>query len=326
MNVEREIPLDILSKIGSEYTLSGGTIRVAKGYDGAGQIVRHLVYPSDAKSAENILSDIKTKVIQTQDVISTVKNGNTILKSIQSLQHMTIALQGMNLAVSAVGFVLVINKLNKISQKIDDLHQKIDFVLEDINDLKYYQECIQATKFSATLKNLESSLRIRNKSESYSLINRLRESQELFMYQCDMYVNPNDVKRFFYQTELFDQYYQGVLGSSFAIANAFFQLGETQEALNVIQSIKSWQLIIESSLKKVILGSNPPVWLGKLTDKQKNYSKKSLLLIHDTASALEYTKNTYQICIDESLDLNQLMHNEKELLVIAPKKRNTTTI
>lgn len=325
MNVEREIPLDILNKIGTEYYLSGGTIRVAKGYDGAGQIVRHFIFPSDPQAAEKAFNEIQTGIQQSQNIMGTVQKGvlenNRILQSVQSLQHMTIALQGINLAVSAVGFAIVINKLNQIAKKIDQLDQKIDLVLNQVKDLKHYHDCIQLTKLTATLKNLESALRINDKALSLSIISRLRESQELFMLVCRAHID-NNIKGYFTSQELFNQHYQGALASSFAIANAFAQLGEIEEALIIINSTDIWQSTIKQSLKDIVFQIPPPVWLGQLTKQQQKMTQQSLTIIKHTDSALEYFGNTYQICIDEKIDINQIINNDKELLILTPRNSN----
>lgn len=322
MNIERIIPIDLLGKIGTEYTLSGGTVRIAKGYEGAGQIVRHFIFPSDPQEAERVFNEIRGGIQQTQKAIGTVQSGilenNATLRSMQSLQNMTIALQGINLAVSAAGFAMVINKLNKISQQIDRLDQKIDLVLSEVKDLKHYQERVQFTKFTATLKNLESALRINNKMMALSEISHLRESQELFMLVCDLHIE-NKIENYFKSPELFHQHYQGALASSFAMANAFAQLGEIKEAKMVITSTEIWQSSIKQKLKSIVSTNTPPVWLGRLTKQEQSTVKQSLSMIKDTNDALDYIKDTYQLCIDESVDINKLINNKKELLVITPK-------
>lgn len=321
MNIERIIPIDLLNQIGTKYTLSGGTVRIAKGYEGAGQIVRHFIFPSDPQAAERVFNEIKDGIKQTQESIGALQNtvleNNTLLKSMQSLQHMTIALQGINLAVSAAGFAMVINKLNKISQQIDQLDQKVDLVLSEIKDLQHYQDCIQFTKLTATLKNLESALRINDKTMALSAISRLRESQELFILVCDLYID-NKIENYFKSPELFNQHYQGALASSFAIANAFNQLGELEEAQKIIASIDTWQLSISQKIHGIVSAKTPPIWLRTITKQEKHTLKKSLFMITNTSNALEYINNTYQLCIDEKLDINALLNNERELLVIEP--------
>lgn len=329
MNVERTIPSEILNKIGSEYTLSGGTIRVAKGYEGAGKIVRHLIYPSDITSTENILNEIKSKL--TKEVNNNVKNivldNNNILKSIQSFQKVSASLQGMNLVFSAAGFALVIHKLNKISQKIDkidknidEINKKVDLILDKVNSIDTYQHRIQITNFLANLKSLEISLRTENKSEIYHLISELRKNQEFFISICDDYILTNNIKHLFLKIKEFTLYNKWVLVSSFAISNAFAQLDEIDEAKNTIISIECWQKTIEKTLRDTILKPTTPIWIGQLTHHQKKEIKESVYFISNTKNIFEYTKNTYEICINESLDIKDLNQNNNDLLVITPKK------
>lgn len=330
MNIERNVPIDadILNKLSiGEYTLSGGTVRIAKGYEGAGQIVRHYIFPSDPQTAEKVFNEIRDGIQKTQETIGLVQNtvleNNAILKSIQSLQHITVAMQGINLAVSAAGFAMVISKLNKISQQIDRLDQKVELVLNETKDLRHYQDCVQFTKLSANLKNLESALRINDKAMALSAISRLRESQELFMLVCDLHIE-NKVESYFKSPQLFNQHYQATLASSFAMANAFFQLGEIEEAKILITSVGVWQSSIKQQLQSIVSMNTPPIWLRKITNQEQQAVKQSFSIINNTNGALEYINNTYQLCLDEKIDINNLIHNEKELLVITPKATKKT--
>ena len=123
------------------------------------------------------------------------------------------------------------------------------------------------------------------------------------MLVCDLHIE-NKIESYFKSPQLFNQHYQAALASSFAMANAFFQLGEIEESKILITSVG--------------------IWLRKITNQEQQAVKQSFSIINNTNGALEYINNTYQLCLDEKIDINNLLHNEKELLVITPKATKKT--
>lgn len=113
VTLARELPNvpGLLEGIDSgKYKVWGGVVRLAKGQEGAGQIVGHLVIPNNAAEMADKL--------QGQ------------LGALQSLQVANLAMSGLNLAVSAAGFAIVCQKLNKISEVLSENSQKLDILLQ----------------------------------------------------------------------------------------------------------------------------------------------------------------------------------------------------
>ena len=143
------------------------------------------------------------------------------------------------------------------------------------------------------------------------------------MLVCDLHIE-NKIESYFKSPQLFNQHYQAALASSFAMANAFFQLGEIEESKILITSVGIWQSSIKQQLQNTVSINTPPIWLRKITNQEQQAVKQSFSIINNTNGALEYINNTYQLCLDEKIDINNLLHNEKELLVITPKATKKT--
>lgn len=132
---------DILQKIKSgEYTLWGGVVRHAKGtvIDGVkvgGQIIGHLILPSDPNAAKQSIQSLQAAIQQSlaevnqgigniQQGVQALSQGQSAIQSslgvLQGLQTANLVMAGLNLAVSIGGFIIVCNKLNSISSKIDN--------------------------------------------------------------------------------------------------------------------------------------------------------------------------------------------------------------
>ncbi|WP_448245048.1 hypothetical protein [Pseudoxanthomonas mexicana] len=112
---------EILAKLADgTYTLQGGVIRHAPGTGQGGQIVKHLIYPSDALQAQQRLQELQSTLA---NGISTLQSGMEGLQQsmnvLQGLQTANLVMTGLNLAVTTVGFVIVCKKLNKISAQIE---------------------------------------------------------------------------------------------------------------------------------------------------------------------------------------------------------------
>jgi hypothetical protein len=321
MIIQRLIPPEVLGKLGTEYVQSGGTIRVAPGFDKAGSIIKHLRFPEDSQTSKNVLEQLKATAQQNQQALGNINNmavrNKSLLNGIQSLQNATLALQGMNLAVSAVGFVVIINKLNKISQQLEQIDAKLDTLQLTANEIRTYQELTHFAKYTANLENLSSGLRLENSNMIDGAISNLRESQHMFQSVCDKQLL--NLKNVYNNSDSFQIHFQGALGSVMCIANAHAQQGELVEAKRVINGAKNWQTRISDMVCQPIETQVKPVWLGRLDHKKRT---KARLLINTQKAipeSLLYLKDTYNICEMKGLELHKQGADKlNNLLVIDP--------
>ncbi|MEQ9892590.1 hypothetical protein [Pectobacterium aroidearum] len=112
------------------YKIWGGVIRVTAGHDNAGSIVAHLKFPNDMSQTQQSIETLQAILTSQMDGL---QNGINALQSsmgmLQNLQYANLAMSGLNLAVSAVGFAVVCHKLNRIEGTLHQQNQQLDLLL-----------------------------------------------------------------------------------------------------------------------------------------------------------------------------------------------------
>lgn len=132
-----DIP-EVIEKIRAGiYQLYGGVVRHAAGTGKGGQIVGHLVFPNDSE-------DVKKRLEQLQSTLSeglaSFETGMGQLRHsidvLQGLQSANLVMSGLNLAVTAAGFIIVCKKLNGISEQIQAQSHGISQLLQMVSELQ----------------------------------------------------------------------------------------------------------------------------------------------------------------------------------------------
>lgn len=313
MVVERIIPPEILARLGKDLILSGGTIRIAPGFEGAGSIVRHLQFPETSQATNQILEQLKSTLVNNQGALNSMSD---TMQGIQSLQQVTLAMQGMNLAISAAGFAIVLKKLNDLSQQLRQIDAKIDQLQFTADEIKHYQELIQTTRYHANLESLYSGVQRHDRHMISGATLNLREIQYLFQHVCDSLLQ--DLYSIYQNSSAFQTHFKAAFGSAMYIANAHAQLGEYAEAERVIDELSLWQKQIETRLLTPI-NSSKPIWLSRLSVTETQQAREATSLQQAIPENLLYTKNTYQLCREANVNLLELKaQNPDQILVIAP--------
>lgn len=143
--VTRVIPDDLLAPILSgQMEVWPGVIRWAPGTDQAGQIVRHLLLPATASDVEHALpveemarlmkDSFRETGFNVQALQSGVVNLNTLTESIATMSNATMVLSGLNLAASAIGFAVVIGKLNRIEKRLEGIAVTVESIRKLLHD------------------------------------------------------------------------------------------------------------------------------------------------------------------------------------------------
>lgn len=167
-------------------TLWGGVIRRAKGQEGAGQIVAHVIFPDNPKDMENSVSQLQQAMNQhysnLQSSIDNVQQQlQTGLSSIQSnmqvlqgLQVANLALSGLNLAVSVAGFAIVCQKLNTISKTLESHTDKLNIIINYLAKAEQKDEFRHQATFIALIKSLKQYSEVNDFEMVKSLEPKLR--------------------------------------------------------------------------------------------------------------------------------------------------------
>jgi hypothetical protein len=301
MIVERGIPAEMLPKLLSgEYSLSGGTIRIAKGYPGGGQIVKHLVIPNPNALNQFVLNQ----------------------QLFQSLQIGSIALQGMNLAISIAGFYFIVNKLKEINQHFQNLDYQIAQLREEVKEISFHQRLVEQSKLFANLENLKLASAINAPSLLSDSIGKLTESRVFYKSYCESLLqNDLELKEIYQDVSRFDSSIKMAIGAGIAQANALSNQGHLEESSHLIEDIKNWQNDTKDKLRSPIKLSSPAIWLIDLDELAKNDMKRVLKEQENIQHGLEYLLDHYQLCKEQNILPNELpVASDDEILLITTEQ------
>lgn len=161
----RELPNvpDLLDGIASgRYKVWGGVVRLTKGQEGAGQIVGHLVIPNNAaKLADQLQGQLGT---------------------LQSLHTANLVMSGLNLAVSAAGFAIVCQKLNKISDVLSEQTQKLDALVQLAQKQDLRNMFADLAEFTGLLKTVKQFSDMGELEQLKSLIGQINKQYDFTKY------------------------------------------------------------------------------------------------------------------------------------------------
>ena len=131
-----------------KYNIFGGVIRHAPGSAQGGQIVGHLKFPGDQQLAQQSIEKLQAVL---RDGVGSLQGGIDHLQQsmnvLQGLQVANLALSGLNLAVSAAGFVIVCRKLDNLSVQLRAQSQNIADTLELVSEAHNRALIVDEAKF-----------------------------------------------------------------------------------------------------------------------------------------------------------------------------------
>ena len=108
--VERGIPSEVLTGLLTrKFKLYGGVVRWAAGTEKAGQIVRHLIPVSTQSITSQVLSPIlgNMGVVNAYQMSRQFNALSSVTQQVLQIASGTMVFSGLNLAVTAVGFVVL---------------------------------------------------------------------------------------------------------------------------------------------------------------------------------------------------------------------------
>ncbi|HHQ6575736.1 TPA: hypothetical protein ACSTLY_003167 [Serratia fonticola] len=134
------------------YKIWGGVIRVTAGHDNAGSIIAHLKFPNDMshaqKSIETLQAVLTSQMGGLQSGMDVLQNSMGVL---QNLQYANLAMSGLNLAVSIVGFAIVCHKLNHIEGTLQQQSQQLEALLHLAVDARQREMFRDEARFIASV-------------------------------------------------------------------------------------------------------------------------------------------------------------------------------
>ncbi|RRV45801.1 hypothetical protein [Pseudomonas sp. p106] len=129
---------DVMEKIRlGLYRLCGGVVRHASGTGKGGQIVGHLVFPSDSEEIRKRLDQLQSTLSKGLGSLDTgMGQLQQSIGVLQGLQSANLVMSGLNLAVTTAGFIIVCKKLDGISEQIQAQSHGIAQIVQIVSDIQ----------------------------------------------------------------------------------------------------------------------------------------------------------------------------------------------
>lgn len=168
LTVTRAIPPDVITGLMTgQFKLYGGVIRGAPGTQYAGQIIRHLLPVTEQTIGAPILAPIsRALAVNTYQLHSLSGQVNTLTAATQQVLQIatgTMVLSGLNLAVTAVGFAVLNEKLKRLEGKLDEIQQ-------EVRALRTLMELEERAKLGAALRDLLNVVTIKNPDHRHKML------------------------------------------------------------------------------------------------------------------------------------------------------------
>lgn len=169
LTVARAIPPEVITGLlTGQYKQYGGVIRWASGTENAGQIVRHLLPVTSQSLASPLFAPVSSTLgtintYQLHRLSGQVGNLTTSVNQLFQVATGTMALSGLNLVVSAVGFAVLNEKLKRLEGKLNEIQQ-------EVKAIRSLLEIEERAKLSAALRDLLSISEIKNSNHRHTIL------------------------------------------------------------------------------------------------------------------------------------------------------------
>lgn len=277
--VQRTLPQETLTGLAlGQYKLYGGVIRWAPGTENAGQIVKHIIPVAKKTFDSSFMGPISgtmnvVNTYQLNQISGQIKSLSEISQQVFNISRSTMVLSGLNLAVTAVGFLAITHKLNK-------LESKLSLMQKDIKSIKVLLELEERAKLVAVLKDLlhiPQVIDLDNKRE--------------ILFNAKNTLAPISIKyrELFAKSETFESalaYEEYYCLTKLSHIRCIAELGMLNIAVNELREAKEfWSNQTRKIAKYSLLGYNPERFL--YSDLAKNVPSSSLVAWLDFAYSKE---------------------------------------
>ena len=210
------------------------------------------------------------------------------ISSLRSLSTAVLGMQVLNLGVSAIGFAVVISKLNKIQAGLQEIHKKLGEVLVEVQWISRKQDLEMVGKMKAALEIastavLASSMDLRRQGLTDAR-NRLIESANLSRFFLDDLIT---TKKYLSRPDLFDLSYRTWACSRIALVQCELFLNENNLAVQSIQRMhKENEEIRRTYLHPLQHFDENPIPLMQMPRETKRILKEIKELIPNTTTQI----------------------------------------
>ena len=210
------------------------------------------------------------------------------ISGLRSLSTAALGMQVLNLGVSAIGFAVVISKLNKIQASLQEIHKKLDKLLVEVQWISRRQDLEMVGKMKTALEIastavLASSTDLRRQGLSDAR-NRLIESANLSRLFLDDLIT---TKKYLSRPDLFDLSYRTWACSRIALVQCELFLDENKMAVQSMRRMhQENEEIREAYLYPLQHFDENPIPLIQMPRETKCMLKEVKELIPNTTSQI----------------------------------------
>ncbi len=169
LTVTRAIPPDVMTGLMTgQFKLHGGVIRGASGTQHAGQIIRHLLPVTEQTIGTPILAPISRALdaVNTYQLHGISGQVNALTATTQQVLQIatgTMVLSGLNLAVTAVGFAVLNEKLKSLEGQLNEIQQEVQAI-------RTLMELEERARLGAALRDLLNIVAIKNLDHRHTML------------------------------------------------------------------------------------------------------------------------------------------------------------
>jgi hypothetical protein len=149
LTVTRAIPKEVLDGLlVGQYKVYGGVIRWAPGTERAGEVVRHLI-PMGPQTITDPLFRPANRML---NIANAYQGIGVTTQNVLQMASGTMALSGLNLAVTAIGFAVISHKLERLKDQLTSIEKGV----KAIHELLVIEE---RSRLGAALEDLINAMR-----------------------------------------------------------------------------------------------------------------------------------------------------------------------
>lgn len=293
------------------YTVWGGVVRIAKGHEGAGQIVGHLQFPGNAQQAKESIERLAEKLGGIQGSVDAIKES---LGMLQSLQVANLALSGLNLAVSVAGFAIVCSKLNGISDQLASQSAKLDQLVDLAVEAKELQFLRDTARFRSTVKTIRLFAEMGDLEGLKGQISALYEQYEFTKLALERSSSRACSNSFLSSLELLQCLQERMMYLGFLKSYVQQRVGAHKFAVEALRELQYDWLAISTVIVDSVADNED--WVGQLTQSSAGKIVSLLRYRKEAAPAIEYQASLLDFSSERPSLLESLSNETAEIKLL----------
>lgn len=293
------------------FAREGGVVR-----NGSGEIVTFL------RESSGLSQELSKGNLPSSPLLSSQ------ISSLQSLSTAALGMQVLNLGISAIGFVVIASKLNKIQADLQKIHKKLDEILVEIQWMSRRQDLEMLGKMKGALEIadaaiLASSTDLR-RQELTDARSRLIESANLSKQFLDDMIS---TKKYLLKPDLFDLCYRTWTCSRIALVQCELFLNENSRARRSIQGMhEENEEVYKTYLHPLQNFDENPISLLRMSEESRRTLKKVKEIIPNTSSQITSYRQEIDFVQRNGLSWEEWKDagdsEEPKLIFLVPREEN----